>query len=46
MRLEGADGASGDVTTMEIRGNELELCPPLILDAEFVVYAAFFVKYL
>ena len=46
MRLDGADGASGNVTAMEIRGNELELSPPLILDAEFVVCAAFFVKYL
>ena len=46
MRLDSADGALGNVTTIEIRGNELELFPPLILDAEFVVCAAFFVKYL
>ena len=36
MRLEGEDGAFGDVTKMDIRGNELELLPPLLLDVEFV----------
>ena len=44
--LEGADGSFGDVTTMDIRGNELELRPPLLLDVELVVCAAFVVKYL
>ena len=32
MCLEGADGSFGDVTKMDIRGNELELRPPLLLD--------------
>ena len=44
MRLEGADGAFGDVTTMDTRGNELELRPPLLLDVEFVGCTEFVVK--
>ena len=44
MRLEGADGAFGDVTTMDIRGNELELRPPLLLDMEFVGCSELVVK--
>ena len=44
MCLEGADGLFRDVTTMEIRGNELELRPPLLLDVELVGCAAFVVK--
>ena len=44
MRLEGADGAFGDVTGMDIRGHELELRPPLLFDVELVGYTAFFVK--
>ena len=44
MRLEGADGAFGDVTTMDIRGNDLELRPPLLLDVKFVGCAAFIVE--
>ena len=44
MRLEGADGAFGDVTTMDIRGNKLELLSPLLLDAELVACAAFVVN--
>ena len=42
--LEGADGSFGDVTTMDIRGNELELRPPLLLDVELVGCAAFVVE--
>ena len=42
--LEGADGAFGDVTTMDIRGNKLELRPSLLLDVEFVGWAELFVK--
>ena len=44
MCLEGADGSFGDVTMMDIRGNELELCHPLILNMELVGCAAFVVK--
>ena len=44
MRLEGVDGAFGGVTTIDIRGNDLELCPPLLLNVEFVDCAAFVVK--
>ena len=44
MCLEGVDGSFGDVTTMGIRGNELELRPPLLLDVELVGCAALVVK--
>ena len=44
MRLEGADGAFVDVTVMDIRGNELELCPSLLLDVELVGRTAFVFK--
>ena len=44
MRLEGVDGAFGGVTTMDIRSNNLELFPPLLLNVEFVDCAAFVVK--
>ena len=40
------DGSFGDVTMMDIRGDELELFPPLLLDVDLVGCAAFFVKYL
>ena len=46
MCREGAGGFFGDITTMDIRGNELELRPPLLLDVELVGCAAFFVRYL
>ena len=46
MCLEGADGSFGDVTLMDIRGNELELRPPLLIDIELVGCAVFIVKYL
>ena len=46
MRLEGADGALVNVTAMDTRGHELELCPPLIFDVELVGCTVFFVKYL
>ena len=45
MCLEGANGSFGDVTTMDIRGNELEPPPPLLLDVNLVGCAAFLVKY-
>ena len=45
MRLEGADGAFGNVTAMYIRGNKLELRPPLLFDVELVGCAAFVFKY-
>ena len=44
MRLEVVDGTFGDVTTMDIRGIELELRPPLLLDVELVGCAAFVVN--
>ena len=44
MCLEGADGSFGDVTTIDIRRNKLELRPPLLLYVELVGYAAFNVK--
>ena len=44
MRLEGADGVFGGVMAMDIRGNELELRPPLIFDVELVGCTAFVVK--
>ena len=44
MRLEGADGAFGNVTTMDIRGNKLKLLPPLLFDVELVGCAASVVK--
>ena len=44
MRLEGADGAFGDVTAMDIRGEKLELRPPLLFDVELVGCTAFVVK--
>ena len=44
MRLEGADDAFGNVTTMDIRGNKLELRPPLLLNVELVGCAEFLVK--
>ena len=44
MCLEGAYGVFGSVTTMEIRGNKLELCPPLLLDVELVGCTALVVK--
>ena len=44
MRLEGANGAFGDVAAMDIRENELELFPPLIFDVELVGCTAFIVK--
>ena len=44
MRLEGEDGAFGDVTEMEIRGHELELLPPLLFYVELVGCTAFVVK--
>ena len=43
MCLEGADGSFGDVTPMNIRGNELELLFPLLLDVELVGCAELFV---
>ena len=44
MCLEGADGSFGYVTTMDIRGNELELRPPILLDVELVGCVAFIVN--
>ena len=44
MRLEGTDGAFGDVTLMDIRGDKLELRPPLLLDVELVGCVAFVFK--
>ena len=44
MCLEGADGSFSDVKMMEIRGNELELCPPVLLNVDLVGCAAFLVK--
>ena len=44
MRLEGADGAFGDVTAMDIRGHELELCPPLLFDVNILGCTAFVVN--
>ena len=44
MRLEGANGAFGDVTVMEIRGHELEFCPPLLFNVDLVGCNAFVVK--
>ena len=44
MHLEGADNAFGDVTEMDIRGNKLELRPPLLFDVELVGCTAFVVK--
>ena len=44
VRLEGADGAFGDVTAMDIRGHKLEFRPPLLFDAELVGCTAFVVK--
>ena len=42
--LGGADGSFGNVTTIYIRGNELELRLPFLLDVELVGCAAFGVK--
>ena len=36
MRLEGADVSFGDIMTMDIRGKEFELFPPLLLNVELV----------
>ena len=44
MLLEGADGALGNVTAMDIRGNNLELRHPFLFDVELVVCTAFIVK--
>ena len=44
MCLEGAYGAFGDVTAMDIRGKELELRPPLLFNVELVGCATFVVK--
>ena len=44
MRLEGVDGAFGNVTAMDIRGHELKLRPPLLFDVELVGCTAFVVK--
>ena len=44
MCLEGEDGSFVDVMTMEIRGNELELRPPLLLDVELVGCTTLVVK--
>ena len=44
MRLEGADCAFGDGTEMDIRGNELELRPPILFNVELVSCTAFVVK--
>ena len=44
MRLEGADGAFGNVTVMDIRGHELELRPPILFDVELVGCTEFVVK--
>ena len=44
VRLEGADGAFVDVTTMDIRGHELEFRPPLLCNVELVVCTSFVVK--
>ena len=44
MHLEGADGEFGDVRTIDIRGKELELLPPLLLDVKLVGCATFVVK--
>ena len=44
MCLEGADGSFGDVTMMGIRGNKLELHPPLILDVELLGCTTLVVK--
>ena len=44
MRLEGVDCAFSDVTTMEIRGDELELCPLLLFSVKLVGCTAFVVK--
>ena len=44
MCLEGADSSFDDVTTMAIRGNGLELLPPLLLDVELVGCAELIVK--
>ena len=44
MCLEGSDGVFGDVTTMDIRGDKLELLPPIIIDVDLVGCAAFIVK--
>ena len=46
MRLEGAYGAFGDVTEMDIMGRELELRPPLLFNMELVGCTALVVKYL
>ena len=44
VRLEGADGAFGNVMAMYIRGQELEFCPPLLFDVELVGCTALVVK--
>ena len=44
MCLEGADGLFGYVQPMDIRGNELELFSPLLLDVELVRCTTFVVK--
>ena len=44
MCLEEVDGSFIDVTPMDIRGNELELRPPLLLDVDLVGRATFVVK--
>ena len=44
MCLEEVDGSFIDVTPMDIRGNELELRPPLLLDVDLVGCAALIVK--
>ena len=44
VRLEGADGAFGDVTAIDIGGHELEFRPPLLFNVELVGCTAFIVK--
>ena len=44
MRLEGANGAFGDVTEMDIRGKKLELRPPLLFNVDLLGCTTFIVK--
>ena len=46
MCLERADGALGDVSTVDVWWDKLKLVAPLLLDQKFVGSAALVVEYL